>query len=197
MIRKIYHKLKLADRSFFVSLVRVFYFNLIKINRFIIFEWNLTQEIEKAPDISTDFEIKILNYKEIGMFIKNWDFLPREFYMHEIDGVINCVAAIKNGQIVYICWIYLEGDRNRFFNLKAGEAHFDYAFTFREYRRFGLNAQSHLKAAEWLKGLNIKRALIGVHEDTIYMLRSLEKIRNIKRIGTLTHWFIYRPKFKC
>ena len=196
LIKKVFYKCKWADNTRIVGLLKILYFNVAKINRFIIFEWDISENIDAMITNSSQYEIAIVDSKELSKYLQGNKLLPREFYMNVIGGLKHCVSAIKDNQIIHICWIYMAGDKNRFFNIKPDEAHLDYAFTFPEYRGLRLNIQSHLKAARWLKEQNIRRILLGVHEDTKYMLSSLEKIAKIKQIGTLTHWFIYRPKFK-
>jgi len=196
MIKKIFYKMKVADNNFFIALFKILYLNIIKINRFIIFEWDLTEEIDAASGSKREYEMKIISSEELSNYLHGKKSLPRDFYMDVLGGLRYCVVAIKDNEIIHICWIYMAGDKNRYLDIKPDEAHLDYAFTFPEHRGLGLNIQSHLEAARWLKEQNIRRIIVGVHENTKYMLTSLGKIKHMKRIGTLTHWFIYRPKFK-
>jgi hypothetical protein len=196
MIKKVFYKLRWADNNRIETLFKVLYMNTVKINRFAIFEWDLRKDFDAIQTIPKEYEIKIIDYKELQRYLPRDKYLPREFYMNAIAGLKHCVVAIKDNEIVHIDWIYMAGEKNRFFDIKSDEAHINYGFTFPEHRRRGLNIQKHFEAARWLKEKNMKRILYAVHEDTIYMRRGLEKIRNIRRVGTLTHWFIYRPKFR-
>lgn len=198
MFDRILKQANWADGSFYKGLFKMVYFNTLKKNRFLIYELKVEDLEEKLEnEIQGKYEIKILTNKELEMYLpKKKLYLPREFSMHEIHGVENCTVVLYENEIAHICWIYKKGDKNRWFNLKEDEVHYNYGFTFPEYRGEGLFPKGLLVTGLWLKKRGYRRILMDVHEDTIFMVRSLKKVAAVKNIGTLTHWFIFRPKFK-
>lgn len=195
MLKRIILKTKLADDRPFSALLKVIYFNLIKINKFIIYEFDLTQSFDSPSLNKPEWEIKVIYYKELEKYLPKGKHLPREFKMYEIDGVKYCVLILKNTQISHIHWIYMKGDQNRWFDLKDEEASINYAFTFHDFRGQGLFPQAILASARWLKKKGFIKILEAPHEGTISTIKSFHKIPNLKKVGTLTHWCFYRPKF--
>ena len=196
MIKGFIHKAKLEDSGLFMSLLKILYFNLIKKNRFIIYQFDLAQDFNSPSIRKPGWEIKVLYYKELEKYVPKEKDLPREFKAYEIDGVKYCTVVLKDNQIAHIHWIYMKGDKNRWFNLKDGEASISYAFTFPEYRGQGLFPQAILASAQWLTKNKFIRILEAIHEGTIYTHKSFKKLPNMKTIGMLTHWCFYRPKFQ-
>lgn len=196
MFKRIILKTKLADDRPFSALLKIIYFNLIKINKFIIYEFDLTKSFDSPSLKEPDWEIKVLHYKELEKYIDESKDLPREFKMYEIDGVKYCVVVLRNNQVAHISWIYIRGDKNRFFDLRDNEVDLNYCYTFPEFRGKGLFPQALLTSVKWLKKKGFTRILMNVHGETLFMINSLKKVKNAKKIGTLIHWFVYRPKFK-
>lgn len=196
MLSRVIRKIQWADNSIISSLMKVVYYNIIKVNRFVIFELDLKQELENLFPVRKDYDIQVIDYEDLAKAIDGKKNLPREFDMHEIDGVKHCVLIKGEGQLGHISWIYLKGDKDRWFNLDNDEAHINYSFTFPEFRGMALFPQALLFAAKWLKSRNYRRILMDVHEETVFMLNSMNKIKQVKRVGTLTHWFFYRPKYR-
>lgn len=196
MLDRIMKKIQWADNNLISSLLKVLYYNIIKVNRFAIFEFDLTQEFKSSSLDLQDYAVRVMDYRELTSEITGKENLPREFGMHEIDGVKYCVLIKCGDQLGHISWIYLKGDKNRWFELADDEAHVNYSFTFPGFRGMAFFPQALLASAEWLKIRNYRRILMDVHEETIFMLNSMKKIAGVRRIGTLTQWFLYRPKFR-
>ena len=196
VLSRILKKIRWADNNLFASLMKVLYYNIVKKNRFAIFELDLTQKFESPSLDPQHYNVRVMDYKELASLIAGKENLPREFYMHEIDGVRYCVIITSGDRIGHISWIYLKGDQDRWFDLLNEEAHVNYSFTFSEYRGMAFFPQALLAAAEWLKARKYQRILMDVHMETIFMLNSMKKINGVRRIGTLTQWFVYRPKFR-
>lgn len=196
MLDHYFKRLKWDNTSIFMTLVKVFYYNVCKINRFVIFELHLGQEIRAQGLDPFDFTLKILSYKELEKLIPIQKLKPREYWMYQADGVKNCVVVLHGDQIAHISWIYMQGDKNRWFNLKEKQAHLNYSITDPQFRGKNLFPEALLHAARWLKSNEYETIIMDVHEDTKFMLRSMEKIREVKKIGVLSQWFIYRPKYK-
>jgi hypothetical protein len=196
MLRRVIRKIRWADNNLMKALMKVMYYNIVKKNRFAIFELDLQKELESVSLDPKQFSVRVIDYKELGSMIAGKDNLPREFFMNEIDGVRYCVVVISADRIGHISWIYLKGDKDRWFDLTDEEAHVNYSFTFGEFRGMAFFPQALLASAEWLKARKYRRILMDVHEETVFMLNSMKKIKSVDRIGTLTHWFVYRPKFR-
>jgi len=196
MLRRVIKKIQWADNNLIASLMKVLYYNIIRKNRFEIFELDLAKEFE-SPSLDPQlYNVRVMDYKELAGMIAGRENLPREFAMHEIDGVRFCVVITSGDRIGHISWIYLKGDKDRWFNLGNEEAHVNYSFTFSEFRGLAFFPQALLASAEWLKARKYRRILMDVHEETVFMLNSMKKIKAVEHIGTLTHWFVYRPKFR-
>ena len=142
------------------------------------------------------YEVRVIDCDELGKVIAGKNDLPREFYMNEIDGVRYCVLVTAGEKLGHISWIYLKGDKDRWFNLKEDEAHVNYSYTYPGFRGVAFFPEALRASALWLKNRNYRRIIMDVHEETIFMINSMKKVKEVKRIGTLTHWFLFRPKFK-
>jgi hypothetical protein len=195
-IANLIRKMKWSDESLIKAAVRTVRFNLLKINRFIIYELDLTNEIAKPSVEKLGYRIQIMGYEELEAYGEKMKIQPRELKMHQIDGVKYCVVILKEDEIVHISWLYMKGDRSRCFDLKEGESLLNYSYTFPEHRGLRLNIQAWYGAAHWLKGRGIRRMFTNVHESTEFQLRSLSKVDGLKEIRKLSQWFVYRPKFK-
>ena len=196
MLKKLILKIKLPDKNPIQAIVSVFYNNIFRINKFFIYELNLKENIEFTIK-NHNFEIKIIDHNQLKYYLpKDQVRLPREFYMHEIHGVKNCVVVLDNNKIAHISWIYRKGDPNRWFKLKENEASISYSYTLKEYRGKSLFPNALLSAAIWLKNEKCIRILEAPNVNTIYTLRSFQKIKNLKNISTLTQWSFYRPKYR-
>jgi len=196
MLRRAIKKVKWADSNIMASLVKILYYNIIKKNRFAIFEFDLTQEFAGPSLDPKQYEIRVIDCDELARVIEGKKDLPREFYMNEIDGVRYCALVTAGERIGHISWIYLKGDKDRWFDLKDDEAYVNYSYTFPEFRGVAFFPEALRASAVWLKDRKYRRIIMDVHEETIFMINSMKKVKEVKRIGTLTHWFLYRPKFK-
>ena len=195
MLRKAITKIKWADSNIMASILKVLYYNIIKKNRFAIFELDLTQEFAGPSLNIKNYQVSVMTFEELARLIAGKKNLPREFYRHEIDGVRHCALVMAGDRIGHISWIYLKGDKDRSFDLKDDEAHVNYSFTFPGFRGVSFFPEALRASAVWLKDRNYRRIIMDVHEETTFMINSMQKIKEVKRIGTLTHWFLYRPKF--
>jgi hypothetical protein len=196
MLQRAIKKIRWADSNIMASILKVLYYNVIKINRFAIFEFDLTQEFAGPSLDPQKYQVSVMNFEDLARVVAGKENLPREFYMNEIDGVRQCVLVMSGDRIGHISWIYLKGDKDRWFDLKDDEAHVNYSFTFPGFRGIAFFPEALRASAVWLKNHNYRRIIMDVHEETIFMINSMKKIAEVKRIGTLTHWFLYRPKFK-
>lgn len=196
MISRALKKLKRSDDNLLLSLAKIFYSNILKINKFAIYEFDLSKDIPKTFLDSQKYSMQIIDYKELNALKTEKKNLPREFEMHEIDGVTHCVLIMSGDDFGHISWIYLKGDKNRWFNLSNDEAHVNYSYTFNGFRGAAFFPNALLACAQWLKERNYRRIIMDVHEETIFMIKSMQKLNEVKRIGTLKQWFIYRPKYK-
>ena len=196
MLNHYLKRLKWDNTSIFMTLFKIFYYNVCRINRFVIFELHLGQDI-RGPRLNPDeFTLKILDFKELERIIPDQKLRPRELWMNQADGVKNCVVVMQGDQIAHISWIYMKGDKNRWFNLTEKQAHVNYSATDPKFRGKNLFPEALLHAARWLKDNKFETIIMDVHEETKFMLRSMEKIREVKKLGVLSQWFLYRPKYK-
>lgn len=194
MFKKMYLKLKLADNNPFVSFLNIIYYNLIKINRFPVYEFDLKKDFD-LPQLDENYEIKVISASELENYLPSNKKLSREFSIHKIHGIKQCVVVLKNKSAVHISWIFIQGDKNRWFNLKKGEASLNYSFTFPEFRGQNIFPQAILVSAQYLKNEGYSRILEAPHENTINTINSFKKIKYFRKIGVIVQWFFFRPKF--
>ena len=195
MISKIKLKLKRADSSPVKAAAKILYSNTIKINRFIIYELDVAKDFD-IPPLDKQFTAKVIHHRDLDQYLPEDKNLPREFEIHKIHGIEHCALVLKNNEICHISWIFMHGDRNRWFNLKKNEASLNYAYTLPEYRGKNFLPHAFLASVRWLRDKGVTRLLEASHEDTIFTIKSLKKIPNIEQTGVLVQWFIYRPKYK-
>lgn len=195
MLRNVIKKLRRTDENFFISILKILYLNIIKVNRFNIYEFDLGQDFPSPSLDANKYTVQIIDHNELKKLSMGKSNLPREFDMHEIDGVRYCVLIMSGDNFGHISWIYLKGDKNRWFDLKEDEAHVNYSYTFQGHRGAAFFPNALLACAAWLKSRNYRRIIMDVHEETIFMVKSMKKIKEVKQIGVLKQWFIYRPKF--
>ena len=195
MLKKIIFKLQWADNLSLTALIKILYANLIKINKFIIFELDLNHDFA-SPSLKESYEIKVIHNKELEQYLPKGKKLSREFNIHTIHGIEYCVVVLKNNEVAHISWIFMQGDRNRWFDLQRDEASLNYSFTFPEFRGKSLFPKAIVYSALWLKNRGIRKLLEAPHENTIFTINSFKKIPNFNRIGFLVQWTFHRPKFR-
>jgi hypothetical protein len=195
MFEKIILKFHWADNSFIKSFLKILYGNIIKVNRFIIYELDITKDFF-LPPLDEHFTIKVIQSHNLKKYMPKAKNLSREFNIHRIYGIEHCVIVLKNNEICHISWIFMHGDRNRWFELQKDEASLNYSFTFPEFRGRNLFPHAILASARWLRDRGVTRLLEAPHEGTIFTIKSFNKIANFRQVGILSQWFIYRPRFK-
>jgi GNAT superfamily N-acetyltransferase len=195
MLTRFRKKLRIGEKWDARTLLKLLYFNLVKINRFNIYEIDLGTTFETAKSSMDEWDFRVIEHHELRNFRPPGDHPPREYYMNEIDGVRRCVVAVKDDTVASISWLYLKGDPNRWFALNDREAQVNYVYTFPAFRGKGLCGKTLMALAGWLKQKNYQRLLIEVHEGTGDMISCLKKVPGVEQIGILTHWCFYRPKW--
>lgn len=195
MLKRVFNKLTAADERSLTAFWSMFYFNLLKINRFKIFEIDLNNEREISLMDKSGWDLKVIHHSELSQYRPGGERLPRDYFMHKIDAVTHCVIAVQENVVGHIAWLYRQGDPNRWFDLKEDEAQINYIFTFPAFRGRGLSAMGIREMGNWLRQRGFRRLLIEVHEGTSFMLSGIKKISEVRQVGTLTQWCIYRPKW--
>jgi GNAT superfamily N-acetyltransferase len=195
MLKRILLKLKTPDDNPISALLKSIYFNVFRINTFILYGLNLQQEIDFTQLQTMGDNAKIITHHELKAYTASERNLPREFYMNAIDGVEHCGVILQDGKIACICWLYFRQHPNRWYLLGRHEAILNYVYTFPEYRGKGYFPIALLKCVQWLQERNYTRVIIPVHSETLYMIRSLRKVAEVEKVGAVRHWFLLRPKF--
>jgi hypothetical protein len=160
-----------------------------------------TLELDKLPfsDASLDQNIRVKKYNSHEWAAerkkKNFENLPREFYYDEVYGLRTCYVGYFCGEIAHINWALHMGDPSRFFELKDKEAQPDYAVTIPKFSGKKLYTSVFRFMLLDLKTSGITRVFAVHHEDNQPPIRVLGKL-GFKRIGKITHWGPYRPRFR-
>jgi hypothetical protein len=195
LIKRMIMKAKWENDRPLIDLLNILYFNLFKINRFIVYEFDLSNNFTPPPLPGPNWEIKLIHFSDLERYIAGIKNMPREFYMHKIDNVENCVLILNGLKIAHISWIYIKGNKNRWFNLREDEVHFNYNYTCVGYRGNGLLSQALYATAAWAKKREYKRIVTAVHEETIFAIRGFDKVPEMKKVGILSQWSFCRPKY--
>ena len=196
MLKKIILKLRTPDDNMVSALLKSLYFNIFRTNTFILYGLNLQQEIDFSKLYPMGDNAKIMTHRELKAYTSMKNDLPREFFMNAIDGVEYCGVILKNKKIACICWLYFRQHPNRWYVLGEDEAILNYVYTAPEYRGKGYFPIALLKCVQWLQERNYRRVIIPVHSETLYMIRSLRKVAEVEKVGSVRHWFLFRPKFE-
>ena len=168
------------------SVFKFLYYSLFRINRFILFEKNLAEEI---PDISPEPEFQVIIPTMVELdALRGRQELPREFFYDQIHNVKTCFLALHQGEIAYIHWVYFRGDYSRFLNIGEGSAEINYATTLPKFRGRNLSGKMFALSTRYLKKRGLKRVYMLCHEENPPIIKSFKKagyqeIRRITSIG--------------
>jgi len=170
------------------SLIKFIYYTFLRINTFIVFEYDLTAPL---PQAQLDVKFKVIQptMEELDHLRSGKD-LPREFYYDQLHRANRCHIALYENEMAYIHWLYSEGDYSRFLKLRQGVAEINYVTTLPKFRGKKLSSQMLVYTARFLQGLGYKKAVIVVHENTIALIKNLKntgfrEVRRMKAIGPL------------
>ena len=167
--------------------LRFFYCSFLRINTFIVFENDLSQEISKL-EIDSDFQIIKPTLEQLEQFRKGKN-LPREFYCDKMYNAKNCYLVLHGNELAYIHWVFFNGDRSRFLKLEDDKiAELNYNTTLLKFRGRRLSAKVMSYISKDLQQLGYSKVVGVIHEDNIpstkcIRMSGFREINKIKTIG--------------
>ena len=191
-----------------IDYLRFFYCSFLRINNFIVFENDLSQEISKL-EIDSDFQIIKPTLEQLEQFRKGKK-LPREFYCDKMYNAKNCYLVLHGTELAYIHWIFFNGDRSRFLRLEDNKtAELNYNTTLFKFRGRRLSAKVMSYISKDLQQSGYNKVVGVIHEDNIPSIKCIKisgfrEINKIKTIGRFhrklkiavnDHKKIFRPKY--
>lgn len=168
------------------SLLKFFYYSVLRLNTFWLFENDLTRDL---PDNPLDSCYKVMKppLEELARIREGLD-LPREFYYDQIFNLQTFYLAFKDDELAYIHWVLFSGDNNRFLILPSDTAELNYNTTIRKFRGNKLSAKMISYICKDLQAAGYKRAFGVIHEANLPSINAAEdagfrKVRKIKSLG--------------
>lgn len=175
-----------------LSIPKFLYYSLLRVNTFIVFERNLSQEI---PTFDPDPRLKVIKPtpKELDKIRKGKN-LPREFYYDTVHNVRTCFMAQYENEIAHIHWVYFKGDRSRFLEMGDEAAEINYVTTLPKFRGNRLSARMIAGTLSYLREMGYKKAIVICHEENPPMIKTaklsgFKEVRRIKALGPLNRKF--------
>ena len=162
------------------------YYSFFHFNTFIAYKIELDINL-LTPTINFD-EYKISTDIKDLVSIRKDKNLPREFYYDEIHGIDKFYLLTKNGDIAYIHWVYVKGDKNRFLCLSPSDVELNYNTTIDKYRGKGIMTQMMRYILLDLREKGFKRAFGVVNIENHPAIKSMNKcgfveLTRIKTVG--------------
>lgn len=153
--------------------LRLVYYSLFKINQFIGYYVKLDDNLLVPDNDLAMYKI----YTDINDLkrIREGKELPREFFYDQMHGISKFYLVVSGDEPVYIHWVYVKGDKNRFLVLDDGDAELNYNTTMPKYRGRGLMNHMIRYILLDLKSKGFKRAFGVVHADNIPALKNMSK----------------------
>jgi GNAT superfamily N-acetyltransferase len=200
MLRKVIFTLRNLKKTAYhhygnnvISIIKFFYYSVLKINTFIILGTELNVELPPYH-LEPEFVVIKPTLEELSKLRQGKD-LPREFYYDQIHGVKTCYLVLHGDEIAYIHWLYFKGDHNRFLVLSDGVAEFNYNTTLPKFRGKGLMAGMMAYILRDLQKEGYKKAVGVIHEKNIPAIKSAKRagLKELRRIKT---WGPFNKKIK-
>ena len=157
------------------AFVNAFYYTFIRINKFIVFEFDLRSETLPFKS-AYDYQFTSLSMEDLRS-LREQKTYPREFYMDSIGGLTSNQVLLKNGQLVYIHWLRFPGDVGRFTRLKAGTVEITHLFSLPSERGKGLAKAAVVATVTMLKAQGFNRLIAIVHKRNIASVKTFEAVR--------------------
>lgn len=167
------------------SIIKFLYYSFFRVNTFSAYKINLDANL-LSPQFNAD-EYRILNKIDDLISIRSGKSLPREFYCDETHGVNNFYLLVRGDDIVYIHWVFVAGDKNRFLHLGNLNAELNYNTTMEKYRGKGIMNQMMRYILIDLRERGFRRAFGVVNIENYPAIKSMAKcgFSEFARIKTL------------
>jgi ribosomal protein S18 acetylase RimI-like enzyme len=165
-----------------LSYFKFFYYSGIRLNRFLLFEADLSSPLTELP-IEPEFSIKKPSVVELDIIRRGKD-LPREFFYDKLLGTSCCYLAYYETELAYIHWVFFKGDYSRFLSLGDGVAELNYNTTLPRFRGKHLSAKMMNYICHDLQRSGLKKVVGVIHELNYPSIKCIEQA-GFTRIGTI------------
>lgn len=169
------------------AILRYLYFSLFRINRFHVFERDLTDEVPPFQ-FEPPFRIEIKTDADELRQICDRHNMPRECYYADILDLHICFLLYHEEEIALLYWISLPGQYSRFFKLNPKTAELYYVTTLPGFRGYGLSEKIAHFAAHYLHHEGFDKAVVVIHESNISSIKPIvragfNQVRSFVSIG--------------
>jgi len=181
------------DKPF--AIFRYLYFSLFRINKFLVFERDLTGDIP-SYHFEPPFRMEIKSNADELREICDRHQMPRECYYADILGLDLCFLLYHGDEIALLYWVSMPGQYSRFFKLNPNTVELYYVTTLPEYRGMGLSEKISHFASHYLKQKGFHKAVVVIHESNISSIKPIVragfmKVRSFVSIGPLNRKYRY------
>ena len=166
--------------------------------RFTVFEYTVPHAAIETPK-DPEIEVRQATPEELCRLRASHPSLPVEFFYDRIYGLRTCLLALYQGRVAGVEWFSLPGDYNRYFDLEPGEAEIFQLYVMPEFRSLPLvRSLIRLLAGvrrRWMQDRSVTHlyARVKLSERA---LASILLAAGFRRVGHLTHFAFYCPKFR-
>ena len=176
-----------------LSLFKFFYYSVIRINTFIVFENDLRRELPEHK-LEPEFRVVKPSLEELAR-IREEMVLPREFYYDQIYHVTTCYLAFKGDELAYIHWVFFKGEYSRFLILSDGVAELNYNTALPKFRGKRLSAKMMAYISIDLKSAGYKKVMGVIHELNYPSIRCIESA-GFNQVARIRAWGPINMKMK-
>lgn len=157
-----------------LSFMNFFYYTFFRLNRFIVYEMNLKEEI-RSVKMEADYQFVSPSLEDLK-YLREQKTYPREFYMDKVGGLESSQILLKGGEPFYIHWLRFPGAVGRFTRLKAGTVEITHLFSLPPARGRGLAKMAVAATVAMLKEQGYNKAVAIVHEGNIASIKTFESL---------------------
>ncbi len=173
------------DKPF--AILHYLYFSLFRINKFHVFERDLTGVLPPFR-FEPPFRIEVKTNADELREICDRHNMPRECYYADILDLSDCFLLYHEEEIALLYWISLPGQYSRFFKLNPKTAELYYVTTLPKFRGLGLSEKIAHFAVHYLQSKGYDKAVVVIHESNISSIKPIvragfKQVRSFVSIG--------------
>lgn len=173
--------------------------NCTKPKRFAVFVYDIGKPLSDAES-DPDIEVRHVSSETLRAIRESDASLPVEFFYDTIYGFSTCFLTFFEAKLAMVTWVALPGEYNPYFKLRSGEVEVNQIYILPQFRSLPLSLAlirvSTRARRVWLKEQGYKREYARIELSQGAWMRLVEDT-GYQRIGTLTHFLFYCPKFQA